>query len=182
MSCQRLAPRPSHIGALIVAATTVLVFVLTGRRERRIRAEERAATDRGELQRAMREYLAATDAVVLEAEREFPRPRLTRADRWLEKSLKGTSLEFLALIVVRLLQRAMYGRRPGEVTDRLAAASAHLRLVAPPEVEAYMVEAEGVTKRHRPGDEEWMEEWRALRERMRHGFREALDGSSAIAE
>jgi hypothetical protein len=170
------------IGALIVAVTTVLVFVLTGVRERRIRSDERAAAERGELQRAMREYLAATDAAVLEAEREFPRPNQTRIDRWLDRSLKGTSAEFVALIFVRLLQRAMYGRRTSEVTDRLAAASAHLRLVAPPEVEAYMVEAETVSKKHSPGDEKWMEEWRALRTRMRQGFREALDGKRPGAE
>jgi hypothetical protein len=169
------------IGALIVAVTTVLVFMLTGRREKRIRAEERALADKGELQQAMREYLAAVDAAVLEAEREFPPPRMSRADRWIERTLDGTSMEFLALIIVRLLQRAMYGRRPGEVTDRLAAASAHLRLIAPPAVEAYMVEAEALTKEHKPSDDKWQEEWKAFRARMRQGFRQALDDHSVGA-
>jgi hypothetical protein len=146
------------IGAGIVAAT-----------------EEREGAYKAELQRAMREYLAAADAAVLEAEKEMPRPRLTRADRWVEKTLDGTPVEFLALIFVRLLQRAMYGRRPGEVTDRLVAASAHLRLVAPPAVEAYMAEAEAVTRNHKPGDEKWQEEWKAFRQKMREGFREELD-------
>ena len=84
----------------------------------------------------------------------------------------------MVLIFVRLLQRAIYGRRAGEVTDRLVAASAHLRLIAPPAVEAYMVEAEVVTRSHRPGDKKWQEEWKAFRGRMRQGFREALDEQS----
>jgi hypothetical protein len=58
----------------------------------------------------------------------------------------------------------------------MGAWSAHLRLVAPPEVEAYMIEGEALGRRHVAGDEAWTAEWRDFRSRMRQGFREALDG------
>jgi hypothetical protein len=47
-------------------------------------------------------------------------------------------IEFLVTILARLLERAMYGRRRQELNDRLTQASAHLRLVATLEVEAYI--------------------------------------------
>ena len=163
------------IGALIATATTVLGFALNGWRERGVRRELRRSERQGELQRAMRAFHSALDDLTLEDETYPVRPRLTRADRWMQERLRGTSVEFLVTIIARLLERAMYGRRRYELTDRLTQASAHLRLVAPPEVEAYMVEGEALGRRYAPGDEAWKAEWREFRSRMRQGFRAALD-------
>jgi hypothetical protein len=165
------------IGALIATATTVLGFGLNAWREKGVRRELRRSERQGELQRAMRAYLSALDDLTVEDETSaVVRPRLTRADRWMQERLRGTSIDFLVTIIARLLERAMYGRRRYELNDRLTQASAHLRLVAPPEVEAYMIEGEALGRRHRPGDEQWQKEWREFRSRMRQGFRDALDG------
>jgi hypothetical protein len=128
----------------------------------------------------MRSYLSALDDLTLEDEAYPVRPRLTRADRWVQERLAGTSVEFLVTIIARLLERAMYGRRRHELTDRLTQAAAHLRLVAPPGVEAYMIEGEALGRRYAPGDEDWKKEWREFRSRMRQGFREALDGLADV--
>ncbi len=123
------------IGAGIVAATTVLGFVLHGRREGRALQEARTAAYRTELQAAMRAYLAALDDLFLEGENKPPKPRLTRADRWFERQMRGTTLEFLSFLLVRLIERLLFGQRRHDLLDRLTAASAHLRLVAPLAVE-----------------------------------------------
>jgi hypothetical protein len=165
------------IGALIATATTVLGFGLNAWREKGARRELRRSERQGELQRAMRAFLSALDDLTLEDETSaVVRPRLTRADRWAQERLRGTSIDFLVTILARLLERAMYGRRRHELSDRLTQASAHLRLVAPPDVETYMIEGEALGRRHRAGDDEWRREWREFRSRMRQGFREALDG------
>lgn len=164
------------LGALMVALTTVLIFALTGRREERNRARERNAAQKAELQRAMREYLAALDAAVIECERQLPRPRPSRVDRWVERTLEGTTVDLVAVALARLLERALFGRRSGDVTDRIVTASAHLRLVAPDSVEALMAEAQAVTRKQRPGNENWQNEWTSFRLKLRQGFREALDG------
>jgi hypothetical protein len=80
----------------------------------------------------------------------------------------------VAHVLGRLIERAVYGRRRHDLLDRLAAASAHLRLVAPPEVDAYMIKVEVLAEEHRPGDRKWIKRWRELRAEMRQGFREAL--------
>jgi hypothetical protein len=165
------------IGALIATATTVLGFGLNAWREKGVRRELRRSERQGELQRAMRAYLSALDDLTLEDETNaVVRPRLTRPERWAQKRLEGTPVDFLVTIIARLLERAMYGRRRYELNDRLTQAASHLRLAAPPEVEAYMIEGEALGRRHRAGDEAWQGEWREFRSRMRQGFREALDG------
>jgi hypothetical protein len=170
------------IGALIATATTVLGFAVSAWRERGVRRERRRVERQGEVQRAMQAFLSALDDLMLEDETYPVRPRLTRADRWVQKRLEGTSVEFFVTILARLLERAMYGRRRYELNDRLTQASAHLRLVAPPAVEAYMKEGEALGRRYREGDQEWRAEWREFRSRMRQGFREALDGLADAAE
>lgn len=166
----------SYIAGAVIGAGAVLAGVLiTIGRDSRIRKEERNATKRRELQQAMQEYLAALDALMLEAD-DFPVPiRQTRVDRWVAKEVRGTTLEFLLHLIYRLLKRVVYGHRHDDLSDRLVAASAHLRLVAPPAVEQYMVEGESLGKEHRDGDEQWKERWKEFRSRMRTGFREALD-------
>jgi hypothetical protein len=169
------------VGTLIGAGTTILGFAINAVREGRARKEERATSRQSELQQAMRAYLAAIDDLILEGQNHPVPPRRTRLDRVFEERMRGTTFEFIGHILVRLLERAIYGRRKGELLDRLSAASAHLRLIAPQEVEAYMIEGEAICPRHRPGDEKWQEEWKDFRSRMRQGFREKLDESGAWA-
>jgi hypothetical protein len=164
------------IGPFIGAGATVVGVTLTSRRDDRIRREERQASRRTQLEQAMWRYLAAIDALTVEATGELPpQPQPLRIDPWLMKFAKLTSLDFVGFIVSRLLARAIYGNRHNQLTDRLADASAHLRLIATPAVEAFMIEGEELSKRHKLRDDEWLEEWLAFRRRMRAGFRDALD-------
>ncbi len=164
------------IGPLIGAGATVLGVTLSGRRDDRIRREERESSHRARLEQAMWRYLASIDAVTAEATGEIP-PKVSasRLDPWLMKFAKVTSLDFLGFIISRLLTRAIYGNRHNQLTDRLADASSHLRLIAPPAVETFMVEGEVLSKRYKAHDEMWLEDWLDFRRRMRQGFREVLD-------
>jgi hypothetical protein len=164
-------------GAIISAASAILGYTANMLQQRHNRKTERDIAYQTELQRAMREYLAALDALTLEASDHPVKPRPTRIELWLERVIKGTVFEFVGHILVRLVQRAVYGRRLNDLSDRLVAASAHLRLVAPTIVDDYMREAESIGKEHRPGDEQWNERWTKFRLRMRQVFREVLDSS-----
>jgi hypothetical protein len=84
-------------------------------------------------------------------------------------------LELLAFIINHILQRAMYGNRPHQLLDRLADASAHLRLIAPPTVEHFMIEGERLANKYTPHDERWLADWREFRLSMRSGFREIFN-------
>jgi hypothetical protein len=163
------------IGPLIGVGATVVGVTLTGRRDDRIRKEEREASGQTELRQAMRVYLAAVDTLTAEMSSDLVKPPLTQVDRWILRVGQATGFDFLATIVGRLLQRAMFGDRPHQLLDRLADVSATLRLIAPPAVEAYMIEAETLGQGYAPQNERWMKEWRELRARMRTGFLEVLD-------
>ncbi len=165
------------IGPVIGAGATVLGVTLSSRRDDRIRREERESSRRAQLEQAMWRYLAAIDALTVEVTTDEipPKAEPTRLDPWLMKFAKLTSLDFVGFIVSRLLQRAIYGNRHHQLIDRLADASSHLRLIAPPTVEAFMVEGEELSKRHKAHDDEWLEDWLAFRRRMRAGFRDVLD-------
>jgi hypothetical protein len=168
------------IGAGIGAGATVLGVTLTSRRDDRIRREERESSRRAQLEQAMWRYLAAIDALTAEAKGELPpQAQPLRIDPWLMKFAKLTSLDFIGFIISRLLQRAIYGNRHNQLTDRLADASAHLRLMAPPAVEVFMVEGDALAKRFKVHDERWLEDWLDFRRRMRAGFRDALDAQVA---
>src|ERR1700722_17955106 len=98
---------------------------------------ERSGYDRAreaELQVAMREFLAAIDAVMFEASSETQAPKLTWLDRKLVEATKFLGIEFVGEIAARILQRLVYGQRPQQLVDRMGAATAHLRLIAPPEI------------------------------------------------
>ncbi|MHB8234999.1 MAG: hypothetical protein ACYDHT_10140, partial [Solirubrobacteraceae bacterium] len=154
---------------------------LTSRRDDRIRREERESSRRTQLEQAMSRYLAAIDALTAEETRERPpRAQPLRIDPWLIKFAKLTSLDFIGFIVARLLGRAIYGHRRDQLIDRFADASAHLRLIAAPAVEAFMIEGEELSKRHKSRDDEWLEEWLDFRRRMRTGFRNALDAQEVV--
>jgi hypothetical protein len=168
------------IAAVIGAGATGGGVVLSNNRDDRIRSEQRDEARQADLKQAMRGYLAAVDALTAEMPGDIPaKPPPTRLDEWLLKAGKATSLDFLAFIITRLLQRAMYGKRPHQLLDRLADASAHLRLIAPPAVEAFMIEGEALAREYAPHDQHWLETWMEFRERMRAGFREALDQPEA---
>lgn len=169
------------VSAVIGAGAVIVGVVLTGMRETRLRTEDRDASRRAELKQAMREYLAALDAVMLEAE-DFPLPpRLNRVDEWFAESVKGTIVEMLGHFIVRLLRRLIYGHRHDDLSDRLVAAAAHLRLVAPPAVEQFMSEVEVIAQARQTGDKNAKERWKEFRARMRQGFREALDNAGSVA-
>jgi hypothetical protein len=51
------------VGAGIGAGAVLLGVVLTGRRDDRVRTEERRVAERAELRQTMRSYLAAIDAL-----------------------------------------------------------------------------------------------------------------------
>ncbi|HXB64106.1 MAG TPA: hypothetical protein VNV42_04425 [Solirubrobacteraceae bacterium] len=164
------------VGAGIGAGAVLLGVVLTGRRDNRVRTEERRVAERAELRQALRSYLAAIDALTaMMPEDPPPKPPLTPLDQRLLKIARGTGLELLAFIINRILQRAMYGNRPHQLLDRLADASAHLRLIAPPTVAQFMIEGEHLANKYAPHDEQWLADWREFRKHMRSGFREALD-------
>jgi hypothetical protein len=168
-------------GAAISATSAALGYGANALRERGARKEAAKAARSAELRQAMREYLAALDASILEAE-DFPvPPRVTKIDRWVEKEVRGTVVEFFGHIVVRLLKRVVYGRRHNDLSDRLVAASAHLRLVSTPRIEELLLEVDTLVKEKEQdgGDEQWKQKWREFRSRMRECFREELEKSSA---
>jgi hypothetical protein len=164
------------IGGVIGVGGTLLGGTLTGKRDDRIRSEGREESRRAELKQAMWSYLGAVDALTAEMPDDHPvKPQPMFLDRWILRAAKTTGFDFLAYILGRLLQRAISGTRPHQLLDRMADASAHLRLVAPPAVEAYMIEGEALGRNYAPQDEQWLASWMEFRARMRRGFREALD-------
>jgi len=164
------------IGPVIGAGATVLGVTLSSRRDDRLRREERESSRQAQLEQAMWRYLAAIDALTVEATGELPpKAEPTRLDPWLMKFAKLTSLDFVGFVISRLLQRAIYGSRHNQLIDRLADASSHLRLIAPPAVETFMAEGEELSKCFKTHDEEWLKDWLAFRRRMRAGFRDVLD-------
>lgn len=163
------------IGAGIGVGSTTLAGWLASRRDDRIRREERTDARHSELGLAMRNYLAAIAAIAAELPNDRPPLQPSAIDPWLDKLAKLTGLDFIAYIVGRLLQRAMFGKRPEQLGDRLADAAAHLRLIAPPEVERYMIEGEQLSRKYEPGNERWLEDWKDYMSRMRVGFRATLD-------
>ncbi len=169
------------IGPVIGAGATVLGVTLSSKRDDRIRREESATARRAQLEQAMWRYLAAIDALTAEASDDPPpKPEPMRIDPFLMKVAKKTSLDFVGFILSRLLQRAIYGNRHYQLLDRLADASAHLRLICPPAVEEFMAEGEKLSKRYKPDDAHWLADWMEFRSRMRAGFREILDTPEVV--
>lgn len=164
------------IGAAVGAGAAVLGVTLTGRRDDGIRREENESARRAQLERAMSRYVAAIDALTAEASEEAPpEPHRMRIDPWLMKLAKATSFDFVAFVLSRLLHRALYGNRHHQLIDRLADAASDPRLIAPPAVEALMVEGEELRRRYKEHDGRWLEDWMAFRQRIRAGFEDILD-------
>lgn len=152
----------------------VLGGVLAMVRESFVRGAERREAKAAKLEAAMREYLAALDAITVEAENAPIPPKKNRFDRWLERKAQGTTLDFIGTLLARLLHRAVSGQRVVMLGDRLALAAAQLRLIAPESVLAIMQEVEEATKRAGPAGEHWPREWRLIRDDVRTGFRREL--------
>jgi len=167
------------IGSLIGAGAVLLGALLTAQRQKRTREAEREAAQRAELKNALREYLAALDALTNELADHPRQPKPTRLDRALDRAASRAGLPVIGFLILRLVHRAVYGQRHHVLSDRIVNAASLLRLIAPPGVEAYMQEAEEVAARWAPGDEAWREEWSVLRARVRAGFRRELDALSA---
>src|ERR1700727_2507587 len=163
------------IGAVIGFAGTGGVGWLAGKRDDRLREEDRKDAKRAELKAAMANYLAAIDALTLELPNDPPPTEPLAIDKWIMKMAKITGIDFVGFILARFLHRAMYGKRPAELADRLADAASYLRLIAPPEVEQYMIEGQALSQEYKPHDKQWVEGWDEFRKRMRAGFRAALD-------
>lgn len=166
-------------GAAISATSAALGYGANALRERGARREAARAARSTELHQAMREYMAALDAVMLEAE-DFPAPvHQSALDRWFERKVEGTIIDYIGYMFVRLLKRLVFGRRHDDLSDRLVAATARLRLVAPPDVEALMSEVETLAREHRTGGSQLIERWKPLHDRMRLEFKDALDGDGS---
>lgn len=69
------------IGSLIGAGAVMLGALLTAQRQKRTREAEREAAQRAELKNALREYLAALDALTNELADHPRQPKPTRLDR-----------------------------------------------------------------------------------------------------
>lgn len=138
-------------GSLIGAGAVLLRSLLEGVRDGRARKAECRAAQTAELKHAMREYLTALDAV------------------------ERVGLDPTGHFIARLVRRVVYGQRIEHLSDRLAAASAHMRLVAPAAVDDLMREAEELGDRYSSGDKQWRAEWIALPARLRTSFRQELD-------
>jgi hypothetical protein len=165
-------------GAAVSATSIAFGYGANALRERGVRREALKAARSAELHQALREYMAALDAVMLEVE-DFPVPlHVTALDRWVERTLEGTPVDVAGHLFGRWVKRHAYGSRHDDLSDRLVAASARRRLVAPPHVEALMREVEDLMREHRAGGPQLMESWRPLRGRLRQQFKDTL-GESA---
>jgi hypothetical protein len=162
-------------GAAISATSAALGYGANALRERGARKEVTRAARSTELHRALREYMAALDASMMEVE-DFPMPlKMTALDHWIERKLQGTLIDLARHFIVRLLTRLVYGRHD-DLSNRLVAAATRLRLVAPPQVEALMEEVEALAREYRAGDPQLVTNWKPLRGRIRLEFKGALDG------
>jgi hypothetical protein len=166
---------PYVIGGLIGAAGTLLVWGLSALRDHFIEKQRRREYDRTVLKGALVEYLAALDALTLELMDQPPPPVPTVIDRSFDRLVDKLGLAWTLTVIVRILRRVAYGNRPYELTDRLAAASAHLRLVAPPAVLDLMQQLDVLFRKFEHRDETWRAEWESTREQLRSGFRDALN-------
>ncbi len=130
--------------------------------------------------RAMREYIAALSGLVEASQwlpdiKREPDWRLSRFDKALDRLLRGSLIEVITIFVIRIIERVSYGPRNEALADRVAAATAHLRLVASPAVQALVDEADTLLRSFRPRDPEWTASWKTFQIKLRQGFREELE-------
>jgi hypothetical protein len=104
-----------------------------------------------------------------------PPPVMNVVDRAFDRIIEKLGLGWVVTVFVRVLRRIAYGNRLGHLTDRMTAASAHLRLVAPPEVLSLMQEVDDLFGGPESRGNAWKAEWPSLRKRLQEGFRHTLD-------
>lgn len=167
------------VGSLIGGGFVLAGVLVTAIRDDRARKSERQAERTAKLENAMREYLAALDAIALEGMDTPPAPAPSRTDKALDWLAKQTSLDTVAHILVRVLRRAAYGRRRDDLVDRMTLAATQLRLIAPGSVLAIMREIDEATKDGDPSDAEWYGRWKEMRGPVRDRFREELAAVTA---
>lgn len=130
---------------------------------------------RAELKTAMREYLAALDALTSELLDQPAPVAPTRVDRAVGRVMTKAGADVPTFLLNRMVHRLAFGQRQAQVIDRIAAASAYLRLVAPPSVVELMQEVDAVGRTYRAGDPRWTSSWLKTRDQIRSAFREHLD-------
>jgi len=167
------------VGSLIGGGFVLAGALVTALRDDRARHTERQARQAEKLAAAMREYLAALDAIAAETSDTPEQPKKSRVDRWLDRVARETSFDIVVHILIRVLRRAAYGRRNDELLDRLAVSASEVRLIAPEAVVAIMREIERVSEQAGQSGPGWNREWRAMRERVRTGFRKELAAVAA---
>jgi hypothetical protein len=165
----------SYVEGAFIGGGFVLAGVLvTTVRDAITRKAEHRAVFAARLEGAMREYLAVLDALASEVSDMPAVPKQTALDRWLDRVAERTSFDIITHIVLRVLRRAVYGKRPDELVDRMALASTQLRLIAPDSVLAIMREIDAATERAGPGGVGWHREWKSMRDHVRGAFRKEL--------
>jgi hypothetical protein len=166
---------PYVVGGLIGAGGALVVWALATLREYFVEKHRRQDHERTVLKGALVDYLAALDSLMAEVFEQPSVPVPNVIDQALDSLFKRLGIDWVVIFFVRTLQRIAYGDRPGRLLDRLAEASAHLRLVAPAEILNLMRELEELTGRHRSGDSDWRDEWRGRRDDLRKVARQAVD-------
>jgi hypothetical protein len=178
------AVSPYIAGGLIGALSALLVWSLTTVRDHQTEKKRQHEFNRTALRAALANYLAALDSLMSEELARPPEPPLTAVERTVFSFLNRMGLDAVLIWlglgtffnwIDRVFRWIGYGRRPEELHDRMAQASAELRLIAPSEVLDLMQCVDDFRSKpppHRVRNEQWT----ALREVLRSGFRGALDG------
>jgi hypothetical protein len=168
---------PYIVGVLIGVLSTVVIWGLTTWREHSAEAKRQREYSRLVLKGAMVDYLAALDSLVIDVYDQQPkRPASTAVDRTLDRVIERLGLMWVITVVVGVSRRLAYGQRLGQLMDRMTAATAHLRLVAPPEVLALMREVDDLFSDYETLERRvWRANWLSVRAKVREGFRSVLD-------
>ena len=161
------------VGSVVGGGFVLAGVLLTTIRDVFARRAERRSASAARLEAAMREYLAALDALAYEVSDTPVPPKQNQLDRILDLAAERTGFDIVVHILVRILLRIAYGRRHNELVDRLALASAQLRLIAPDSVLAIMREIDAATESS-PTGPGWHQRWQGMRDRVRGAFREEL--------
>jgi hypothetical protein len=171
-------------GGLIGALSALLVWSLTTVREHQAEKKRQHEFNRTALRAALANYLAALDSLMSDELARPPEAPLTEVERtvfsFLDRMRVDAILMWLGVVaflmwIERVVRWIGYGRRPEALHDRMAQASAELRLIASPEVLELMQRVDDFRSKPPPYRVR-RDEWIATREILRSGFRGALDG------
>ena len=130
-------------------------------RRRAVEGQERLAAS---VQTAFADYLAAVDAVTAEIE-AIPTVPSGWVNRLVEQLERVFIIRWLTFIITQGLMRLLYGNRANEVDDRYLAASARIRLLAPPALLACVAELDEIRSGQRSRGNDWERRWAEARSR-----------------